>query len=212
MTEATTDKKSQYQKRKEVEGIVKSLDRGQKGQLLEMLLEDWSETLPKRGKEYGVGSGDKYQRRLGWLQEHWGNQFETKGSTALRKMPLSGVLELLTLFCLSAADSKDADVAFGSLEDGSELGEKVASSLAAMKDASGPQVVISQAAYNELQKIRREYEELGGAGPESSTKILEKIFDQLQSMPSMKSEKETKAYETKKKKVAKDAMPAGFSS
>jgi hypothetical protein len=66
-----------------------------------------------------------------------------KETKALRKMPLSGVLELLTLFSLNVADSGDEDPSFGSLEDGSELGEKMASGLSAMKSANGPQVEIS---------------------------------------------------------------------
>jgi hypothetical protein len=82
-----------------------------------------------------------------------------------------------------------------------------------MRDANGPQVVISQSAYNELQKIRREYEELGGQGPETSTKILEKLMNQLEAMPGMKNEKEVAKYETAKtKKLKKEEMPAGFSS
>jgi hypothetical protein len=203
--------KTQYQKRKEVSDLLNTLDRGQKSMLLEALLGEWAETLPKKGKEYGVSGGNgKYTERLEWLQEHWGTAFESKGSTALRKMPLSGVLELLALFCLGAADSDDMEVSCGSLEDGSELGDKVASALSAMKQAAGPQVVISQAAYNQLQQIRREYEELGGKGPEESTKVLAKILDQLQAMPSVKNVKEVARYESKKKKV--DAKGKAFSS
>jgi len=193
---------TQYQKKKQVADLVKTLDKGQKQMLREILVAEWAETLPQKGKEYGVsGGGGKFAERLEWLQEHWGTAFESKGGTALRKMPLTGVIELLTLFALSAADSEDAELSFGSLEDGSELGDKVASGLAAMRAMSGPQVVISQAAYNELQKIRREYEEIGGASPETSTKVLQKILDQLQSMPSVKNQKEIARYESRKKKV-----------
>lgn len=204
MTDAT---KSQYQKRKEVADLVKSLDRGQKSMLLEDLLEDWAQTLPKKGKEYGVNSG-KFAERLEWLQEHWGTQFPTKGTMALRRMPMAGVLELLTLFCLGVADSPD-EPSFGSLEDGGELGDKVASALAAMHSAGGPQVVISQAAFNALQKIRREYEALGGDKPEASTKILKKIFDQLESMPSVKSQKEIKAYQSRSIETKWSNVPPG---
>jgi hypothetical protein len=197
---------SQYQKRKQVADLLRTLDRGQRGMLLEDLLEDWAQTLPKRGKDYGATSSSKYGERLEWLQSHWGTQFPTKGTMALRRMPLAGVLELLTLFCLGAADS-DSEPSFGSLEDGSELGDKVASALVAMQSAGGPQVVISQAAFNELQKIRREYEELGGASPEASTKVLKKLFDHLQAMPSVKDEKEVARYE-KRKAASKKGVKA----
>jgi hypothetical protein len=205
---------SQYQKRKQVNDLVKTLDRGQKGMLFETLLDEWAESLPKKGKEYGVSGGSsKYAERLDWLQEHWGTAFETKGTNAVRRMPLSGVIELLALFCLGAADQQKAGDGFGILEDGSELAERVASGLSAMRDANGPQVVISQSAYNELQKIRREYEELGGQGPETSTKILEKLMNQLQAMPGMKNEKEIAKYETTKtRKVKKEELPAGFTN
>ena len=193
---------SAYQKKKQVADLLKSLDKGQKQMLREALISEWAETLPQKGKEYGVAGGcGKFAERLEWLQEHWGTAFESKGGRALRKMPLTGVIELLALFALQAADSDDTELSFGSLEDGSELGDKVASGLAAMKAASGPQVVISQSAYNELQKIRLEYEELGGASPETSTKVLQKLFDQLQAMPSVKSQKEVARYESRKKKV-----------
>lgn len=192
---------SAYQKKKQVFDLLKTLDKGQKGMLLEALLEEWAETeLPRRGKEYGV-SGN-YSERIEWLSEHWGTQFETKGTTALRKMPTSGVVSLLTLFALRASESEDSQLTFGSLEDGSELGDKVASGLDAMKQATGPQVVISQSAYNQLQAIRREWEASGGQGPEASTKILQKIMDQLQSMPSVKNAKEIARYESRKKKGA----------
>ena len=205
---------SQYQKRKQVYDLMKTLDKGQKGMLFEALLGEWAETLPKKGKEYGVASGSgKYGERLEWLQDHWGTAFETKGTTALRKMPLSGVVELLALFALQAADSDDAELTFGSMEDGSELGDKVASGLSAMKVASGPQVVISKSAYNELQRIRREFEEQGGASPETSTKVLQRIMDQLQAMPSVKNEKETKVYTTRRGKYdAKKKAESGFTN
>lgn len=200
---------SQYQKKKQVADLMQTLDRGQKGMLLEALLGEWAETLPKKGKEYGVtGGSGKFAERLEWLQEHWGTAFQSKGTTALRKMPLSSVLELLTLFTLSGADSTDEELSFGSLEDGSELGDKIASSLTAMKQAGGEKVVISRAAWNQLQAIRREYESLGGEGPEASTKILEKILNQLEAMPSVKNQKEVARYESKKKMV--DAKEKAF--
>ena len=200
---------SQYQKKKQVADLMQTLDRGQKGMLLEALLGEWAETLPKKGKEDGVtGGSGKFAERLEWLQEHWGTAFESKGTTALRKMPLSSVLELLTLFTLSGADSTDEQLSFGSLEDGSELGDKIASSLTAMKQAGGEKVVISRTAWNQLQAIRREYEAGGGEGPEASTKILEKILNQLEAMPSVKNQKEVARYESKKKMV--DAKEKAF--
>lgn len=202
---------SAYQKKKQVADLMKTLDKGQKGQLLEALLGEWAEAIPKRAKDYGVvGGTKKFVERLQWLQEHWGTAFKTKGSTALRKMPLSGVLELLTLFTLKAAETKDEFVSFGSLEDGSRLSERVASGLSALQVANGPQVVISRSAYDQLQAIRREFEEGGGEGPEASTKILRRIFDQLQSMPAVKSEKENTRYESAVKKEV-DAKSKAFS-
>ena len=101
-----------------------------------MLLEDWVETLQQKGKEQGVTGGNgKWTKRLTWLQEHWGTGFKTKGSTALRKMPLSGVIELLTLYALSTADLKD-DLEFGSFEMGTDLTDKVNTALTALKDKS----------------------------------------------------------------------------
>jgi len=192
---------SQYQKRKQVTDLVKSLERGQRTMLLETLLADWAQTLPKRAKDYGVAGGsDKYQKRLDWLQDHWGTQFETKGSSAVRRLPLSGVLELLTLFCLNSAGSEEKDLSFGSLEDGSELAEKVASGLQQLRGASGPLVTISLDAYNQLQKIAREYREQGGGSPEASTKILERVLSELEAMPGMKTEKEQAKYEKAKAK------------
>lgn len=204
---------SQYQKRKQVTDMVKSLERGQKTMLLDMLLDEWAETLPKRGKDYGVAGGsDKYQKRLDWLQDHWGTQFETKGTTAVRRLPLSGVIELLVLFCLNSADTEGKDLGFGAMEDGSELAEKVASGLEQLKAASGPLVTISLDAYNQLQKIAREYREQGGSSPEASTKILERVLSELEAMPGMKTEKEQAKYEkAKTKKVAKDKTPSAFS-
>lgn len=193
---------SQYQKRKQVEDLYEGLDRGQRSQLLELLLEDWAEALPKKGKDYGVAQSSKYAKRLEWLTSHWGTAFTTKtGGSGLRRMPLGTVVAILSLFALQAADSEDDTLTFGSLEDGSELADKVATGLSAMKMAGGEQVTISRSAYNQLQAIRREWEEQGGASPEASTKVLAKIFDQLSAMPSVKSDKEIARYESRKKKV-----------
>lgn len=192
---------SQYQKKKQVADLMKTLDKGQKAQLLETLLGEWAETLPKKTKEYGeTNGGGKYLDRLEWLQEHWGTAFEARGTTALRKMPLSGVLELLTVFTLNAADSKEGEMTFGALEDGSELAEKVASALDAMKQAAGPQVVISMDAYKHLQAIKRLWSEEGNVSPEVSTKIMEQIKGALKSMPAVKSEAELERIEARKKR------------
>jgi hypothetical protein len=196
---------SAYQKKKLVSDTLANLDRGQKAQALELLLEEWAETLPKRGKEYGVAGGSaRYAERLEWLSEHWGTQFvvekKDRETKALRKMPLSGVLELLTLFCLNVADSGDEDASFGSLEDGSELGEKVASGLSALKSSNGPRVVISMEAFRELQRLAREAQEGGAEGPRTSTAIVEKLASVLKDMPSAKTEKETRVYRTRRAK------------
>ena len=201
-----------YQKRKEIEGIFNSLDKGQKKQLLELLLEDWAETLPQKGKEQGVtGVGGKWSKRLEWLQEHWGTQFPTKGTLALRKMPLSGVIELLTLYALSTADQKD-DLDFGSFEMGTDLTNKVNTALSALKESSGEQVTISRNAFNELQRIKREFAEAGGEVRNVDSSILSSLGELLKSLPSVKSEKEVAKYEaTKARRVKKEEMPAGFS-
>ncbi len=39
---------SQYQKKKQVTDLLKTLDRGQKSMLFETLLGEWAETLPKK--------------------------------------------------------------------------------------------------------------------------------------------------------------------
>jgi hypothetical protein len=203
---------SQYQKRRQLESIYNGLERGQKRMLFEMLLEDWVETLPQKGKEQGVTGGNgKWTKRLTWLQEHWGTGFETKGSTALRKMPLSGVIELLTLYALSTADLKD-DLEFGSFEMRTDLTDKVNTALTALKDASGEQVTLSRKAYNELQRIKREFAEAGGEVRNVDSSILSSLGELLASLPSVKSEKETAKYEaTKAKKLKKDEVPTGFS-
>ena len=211
---------SQYQKRKEIEGIYKSLDKGAKKQLLELLLEDWAQALPQKGKEQGVsGANGKWAKRLVWLQDHWGTEFETKGTTAIRRMPLSGVVELLTIYALSVADVKGS-LEFGSFEMESELSDKVNTALTALKSASGEQVSISRDAFNELQRIKREFAEAGGeVRGEVSTKILSTLGELLASLPSIKSEKEVAkyqanhaAYESRKKRVKEGEMPSGFSS
>lgn len=208
MSEQTT-----YQKRKELEGIYKSLDKGGKKQLLELLLDDWAETLPQKGKDQGVtGGGGKWSKRLVWLQEHWGTEFETKGTVALRKMPLSGVVELLTLYALSVADLKD-DLEFGSFEQQTDLTNKVNTALTALKESSGEQVTISRNAFNELQRIKREFAEAGGEVRNVDSSILSSLGELLASLPSVKSEKEVAKYEaTKARKVKKEEIPAGFSN
>jgi hypothetical protein len=201
---------SQYEKRKALDTLYKGLDKGQKKQLLELLLEEWAETLPQKGKEQGVAGGNgKWAKRLDWLQEHWGTEFETKGTTALRRMPISGVVELLTLYALSVVDGKE-DIEFGSFEMGTELTDKVNTALAALKDASGEQVTMSRKAYNELQRIKREFAKVGGEVRNVDTSILSSLGELLESLPSVKSEKEIAVYESRKKKV--DAKEKAFTN
>jgi hypothetical protein len=131
-------KQSQYDKRKEVEGLIKEMEPSKRKMAFEMLLADWAGELPQKAKDYGVtASGSKWAARLEWLQEQWGTPFETKGTNAIRKMPLSGVLELLALFTLKAADSTGENASFGVLDDGSKLAEAVVPQLRAMKDVGG---------------------------------------------------------------------------
>lgn len=199
---------SAYQKRKEIESIHKSLDKGQKKQLLELLLEEWAETLPQKGKEQGVtGPDGKWAKRIDWLCEHWGTEFETKGTTALRRMPLSGVVELLTLYALSVSDLKE-DLEFGSFEQQTPLTDKVNTALTALREANGEQVSMSRKAYNELQRIKREFAKAGGEVRNVDTSILSSLGELLESLPSIKDDKEVAkyeagraAYETRKQKV-----------
>ena len=204
---------SAYQKRKELEGIYKSLDKGGKKQLLEMLLDEWAENLPQKGKEQGLNyEKGKWTKRLEWLQEHWGTEFETKGTVALRRMPLSGVVELLTLYALSVADLKE-DLEFGSFEQESDLTNKVNTALTALKESSGEQVTISRSAFNELQRIKREFAAAGGEVRNVDSSILSSLGELLASLPSVKSEKEVAKYEaTKARKVKKGEVPAGFTN
>jgi len=202
-----------YQKKKQVADLLQTLDRGQKKQLLELLLEDWAETLPQKGKEQGVtGVGGKWSKRITWLQEHWGTQFPTKGTTALRKMPVSGVIELLTLYALSIADLK-GDLEFGSFEMETDLSNKVNTALSALKESSGEQVTISRNAFNELQRIKREFAEAGGEVRNVDSSILSSLGELLKSLPSVKSEKEVAKYvATKARKLNKEELPAGFTN
>jgi hypothetical protein len=202
-----------YQKKKQVADLLQTLDRGQKKQLLELLLEDWAETLPQKGKEQGVtGVGGKWSKRITWLQEHWGTQFPTKGTMALRKMPVSGVIELLTLHALSIADLK-GDLEFGSFEMETDLSNKVNTALAALQESSGEQVTISRNAFNELQRIKREFAEAGGEVRNVNSSILSSLGELLASLPSVKSEKEVAKYEaTKARRVKKEELPAGFTN
>lgn len=202
-----------YQKKKQVADLLQTLDKGQKKQLLELLLEDWAETLPQKGKDQGVtGVGGKWSKRITWLQEHWGTQFPTKGTMALRKMPVSGVIELLTLYALSTADQKD-DLDFGSFEMGTDLTNKVNTALSALKESSGEQVTISRNAFNELQRIKREFAEAGGEVRNVDSSILSSLGELLKSLPSVKSEKEVAKYEASKaRKVRKEELPAGFTN
>ena len=202
----TMPEQSAYQKKKAVTDALAKLDKGQKAQALEELLVEWAQTLPRKGKEYGVETGTgKYAQRLEWLTEHWGTPFKVekngKESNALRRMPLSGVLELLTLFCLNVGDSQEDVASFGTLEDDSELGEKVASGLSELKAANGPVVAVTFAAFKELQRLAREAQ-TGGAveGPRTSTAILEKLAAILQATPGVKTEKEAEAYNVRRAK------------
>ena len=216
----TMSDQSQYQKRRELETIYNGLERGQKRMLFEMLLEDWAETLPQKGKDQGViGGNGKWTKRLKWLQDHWGTQFPTKGTLALRKMPMSGVIELLALYTLSIADVKD-DLEFGSFEMQTDLSNKVNTALSSLRDSSGEQIVIPRSAYNELQRVYREFAEEGGDVREDvSRKILGSLGELLKSLPSVKNEKEQEAYEkshaayeaSKARKEKKEEILAGFS-
>jgi BMFP domain-containing protein YqiC len=108
----------------------------------------------------------------------------------------------------------DSDIEFGSFEMETDLSNKVNTALSALKDSSGEQVTISRSAYNELQRIKREFAEAGGeVRGEVSTKILSSLGELLASLPSVKSEKEVAKYvATKTRKVNKDEVPSGFTN
>ena len=207
---------SAYQRQKEIDNLFKRLDNGQKAKLLELLLEDEVSSWPCKAKEYDVSS--KVAKKLEWLKEHWGTQFtvEKKGvrSRALRKMPLTGVLELLTTFCLGITESQDEAITFGSLEQSNPLVNKVASGLTALNHSTGSQVTISMAAFRDLQRLRREAEAAGADPARTSTAILDRIDDILKAMPSVKDEAETALYQ--KRRLAyersKEAKAPAFSS
>jgi hypothetical protein len=170
-------KQSQYDKRKEVEGLIKDMEPSKRKMAFEMLLADWAGELPQKAKDYGVtASGSKWAARLEWLQEQWGTPFETKGTNAIRKMPLSGVLELLALFTLKAADSTEEKASFGVLDDGSKLAEAVVPQLRAMKDAVGPKLEITKSAVKQLDQLR---EDCDAMTPEEMKKALEQIKKQI---------------------------------
>lgn len=60
-------------------------------------------------------------------------------------MALGGGLKALELFALQAANGDDAELSTGSLECGSELDDTLEPGLTATREASDPQVAISQA-------------------------------------------------------------------
>jgi hypothetical protein len=195
---------STYQRQKEIDSLFKRLDKGQRSKLLELLLEEEVASWPAKAKEYGVTA--KAIQRLEWLKEHWGTQFEVEknGTTtkALRKMPLTSVIELLTSFCLGVVDSEDEVITFGSLDLQNKLVDKVASGLSALNQSTGAQVTIPLAAYRDLQRLRREAEAAGADPARTSTAILERIDNILKAMPSVKDEAETASYQ--KRRLAYD--------
>lgn len=207
---------SAYHRKKTVTELFNKLDRGQRSQMLELLLEEEVTSWPAKGKEYGVTA--KATQRLEWLREHWGTQFEVekqgKTTKALRKMPLSGVIELLTLFCLGVTESGDEVITFGSLEQGNKLVDKVSSGLTALNQSNGAQVTISIAAFRELQRLRREAEAAGADPARTSTEILAKIDNILRAMPSVKDDEEIALYQ--KRRISyekrKEAKAPAFAS
>ena len=206
---------STYQRQKEIDNLFKRLDNGQKAKLLELLLEDEVATWPCKAKEYEVSS--KATKKLEWLKEHWGTQFtvEKKGvkSRALRKMPLTGVLELLTTFCLGITESQDEAITFGSLEQRNPLVDKVASGLTALNHSTSSHVTISMAAFRDLQRLRREAEAAGADPARTNTAILDRIDDILKAMPSVKDIAETALYQKRRQAYerSKEAKVPAFS-
>ncbi len=143
-----------YQRKKTVETIYKNCDSGIRTALMDMLIDHWATQLPKKARQFkGVDNSLKLSEKIKWLEEHWGT---TTSSGGVRKMPTEQVIELLLTFVLNTKGAgEDGAMTFGSLEDGSELAEKVASSLEVMNDSVGEEVVITRSAFNELQRLRR---------------------------------------------------------
>ena len=191
---------STYQRQKEIDSLFKRLDKGQRSKLLELLLEEEVASWPAKGKEYGITS--KATQKIEWLKEHWGTQFEVekKGAKtrALRKMPLTSVIELLSTFCLGITETEDEAITFGSLEQPNPLVDKVASGLTALNQSTGSQVTISMAAFRDLQRLRREAEASGADPARTNTAILARIDDILKAMPSVKDEVETALYQKRR--------------
>ena len=167
--EGKASEKSQYQLKKEAEQLVSGWDAGQSKRIFNALLEDWAGALPKKGKDYGVtGSSKQWAERLEWLREQLG--------TPNRKMSLSSVIELLTLFTLNVAESTEEKAGFGVLDDGSKLAEALVPALRAMKDAVGPKLEITKSAVNQLDQLK---EDCDAMTPEEMKKALEQIKKQI---------------------------------
>lgn len=169
--------KSPYQKDKEAERLVSECDSGTRKRVFNILLADWAKDLPQKAKEYGVTASDgKWLARLEWLQEEWGKPFETKGTNAIRRMTLSGVLELLTLFTLQAADSVETNPSFGVLDNGSKLAKTVVPKLKEMKDAVGAKLEIPTSAVRQLDQLTADCDAMTA---EEVKKALEQIKKQI---------------------------------
>lgn len=190
-----------YQRKKVVAAIYEGCDAGLKSMLMDGLIDHWATQLPKKTKEYGIDDSSKIAKKIEWLEEHWGTTFKTaKGTDALRKMPTEQVIELLLTFILSGVSAGDEDLTFGSLDNGSPLAEKVASGLDTMKDSVGEEVVITRAAYNELQRLRTMMKDMS---PDALRKVDTRLVDTLQtvlkSVPAARTAEEIAKAEAKKK-------------
>ena len=190
-----------YQRKKLVAAIYQGCDAGLKSMLMDELIDHWATQLPKKAKEFGIDESSKVAAKINWLEEHWGTAFQSsKGTPALRKMPTEQVIELLITFILSGCAPGEDDLTFGSLDNGSPLAEKVASALDTMKDSVGEEVVITRAAYNELQRLRTMMKEMSpDALRQVDTRLVDTLQTVLKSVPAAKTQAEIDAAEAKKK-------------
>jgi hypothetical protein len=184
--DAKKDEKSAYQKRKEATALFTELkkDPGKRKLVFDLLLEDWASGLPtatgvkvgvkaqekppkpaKEGEEVKVVKRKKkdtepavnWLERLEVLQDEWGTAFKKEnGEEGFRPLPLTGVLELVTLYVLQ-------------FEEGTQLKEKVNRAVQHLKVVAGPKAEVPAVA---KEKARAALEEKGKRSAEELEELL----------------------------------------
>jgi hypothetical protein len=178
--DAKKAEKSAYQKRKEATDLFTELkkDPGKKKLVFDLLLEDWASGLPTAtGVKVGVKAQEKPARegeapkkkkkdtepavnwleRLEVLQDEWGTAFKKEnGEEGFRRLPLTGVLELVTLYVLQ-------------FEEGTALKEKVNRAVKRLKEVAGPKTPVPDA---KLEKARAALKEKGQRSNEELEELL----------------------------------------